>query len=78
MNDHEKKGPIAWMTKNSVVANILMIILLAGGIFSATQVKQEFLPDEINKNIFYKPGNNNRESKIKEWLKINWKNKYNY
>jgi len=46
--------------------------------FENNFIKQEFLPDEINKNIFYKPGNNNRESKIKEWLKINWKNKYNY
>lgn len=52
MNDHEKKGPIAWMTKNSVVANILMIILLAGGIFSATQVKQEFLPDAELDEVF--------------------------
>ena len=41
-------------------------------------IKQEFLPDEINKNIFYKPGKNIKESKIEEWLKINWKNKYNY
>ena len=45
MNNFEKKGPISWMINNSVVANILMIILLAGGLFSATQVKQEFLPD---------------------------------
>ena len=44
MIDAEKKGPIAWMTQNSVAADILMI-LLAGGIFSANQVKQEFLPN---------------------------------
>ena len=42
MIDAEKKGPIGWMTQNSVAANILMIILLAGGIFSANQVKQIF------------------------------------
>jgi len=46
--------------------------------FENNFIKQEFLPNEINKNIFYEPGNNIKESKIKEWLKINWKNKYNY
>ena len=46
--------------------------------FNNNFIKQEFLPDEINKNIFYKPGKNIKESKIEEWLKINWKNKYNY
>lgn len=42
--EHEKRGPIAWMAKNTVAANILMIILIGGGIFAATKVKQEFLP----------------------------------
>ena len=46
--------------------------------FDNNFIKQEFLPNEINKNIFYKPGKNIKESKIEEWLKINWKNKYNY
>ena len=46
--------------------------------FNNNFIKQEFLPDEINKNIFYMPGKNIKESKIEEWLKINWKNKYNY
>ena len=46
--------------------------------FDNNFIKQEFLPDEINKNIFYRPGKNIKESKIEEWLKINWKNKYNY
>ena len=46
--------------------------------FENNFIKQEFLPNEINKNIFYEPGNNIKESKIKKWLKINWKNKYNY
>ena len=52
MIDTEKKGPIAWMTQNSVAANILMIILLAGGIFSANQVKQEFLPNAELDEVF--------------------------
>ena len=52
MIDAEKKGPIAWMTQNSVAANILMIILLVGGIFSANQVKQEFLPNAELDEVF--------------------------
>ncbi len=44
MKQDPKSGPIAWMAKNSVAANILMAVLLGGGIFAATRVKQEFLP----------------------------------
>ena len=40
-----KRGPIAWMAKNSVAANILMIILLVGGFYYTKKVKQEFLPE---------------------------------
>ena len=40
-----KRGPIAWMAKNSVASNILMVILLGGGLVAATKVKQEFLPN---------------------------------
>lgn len=40
-----KKGPIAWMAKNSVAANILMIFFLAGGLFMATNIKQEVFPE---------------------------------
>ncbi len=44
--EHEiKRGPIAWMAKNSVAANILMVILIGGGFFAAQKVKQEFLPE---------------------------------
>ena len=46
--------------------------------FENNFVNQDFLPDQINKEIFYNPGNNLKESKIKKWLKENWKNKYNY
>jgi multidrug efflux pump subunit AcrB len=42
--EHEKRGPIAWMARNTVAANILMTVLIGGGIFAATRVKQEFLP----------------------------------
>ncbi len=45
MEFEPKRGPIAWMAKNSVPANILMIILIGGGFFAASKVKQEFLPE---------------------------------
>ena len=28
-------GPIAWMARNSIAANLLMVILLVGGIWTA-------------------------------------------
>lgn len=40
-----KRGPIAWMARNSVAANILMVILLVGGLMYSKRVKQEFLPE---------------------------------
>jgi len=53
------RGPIAWMAKNAVAANILMVVLIGGGIFAATKVKQEFLPeaqlDEVSVRVPY-PG----------------------
>ena len=41
-------------------------------------IDQEFLPDEISGQTFYRPGANKRESAIKEWLKSLWKNRYDY
>lgn len=59
LNEPRKRGPIAWMARNSVAANILMFILLAGGFFAATRVQQEFLPeaeiDVVNITVPY-PG----------------------
>jgi len=37
-------GPIAWMAQNSVAANLLMVVLLVGGLLSLLQVKQEVFP----------------------------------
>ncbi|MEE2644121.1 MAG: efflux RND transporter permease subunit [Myxococcota bacterium] len=39
------RGPIAWMTKNSVAANLLMFSLLAGGFLMSTQIKKEVFPE---------------------------------
>ena len=37
-------GPIEWMARNSVAANLMMILLLAGGFWMATQVQKEVFP----------------------------------
>ena len=39
------RGPIAWMSRNSVAANLLMFVLLLGGVFGLTRMKQEVFPD---------------------------------
>lgn len=53
------RGALAWMTKNSVAANILMIFLLVGGIFKACEIKKEVFPefeiDQVIINVAY-PG----------------------
>lgn len=38
-------GPIAWMAQNSIAANLLMIILLGGGIYTALTMQKEVDPD---------------------------------
>ena len=39
------KGPIRWMASHPVAANLLMVVLLAGGLFWSTRIKQEVFPD---------------------------------
>ena len=55
----EKSGPLGWFTKNSVAANMIMIVLLLGGFMSMKSVKQEVFPefdlDLVNIQITY-PG----------------------
>ncbi len=41
----DKKSPIAWMTHNRVTPNLLMIVLVAGGFFCASKIKQEVFPE---------------------------------
>ncbi|MBS3805528.1 MAG: efflux RND transporter permease subunit [Oleiphilaceae bacterium] len=38
-------GPIEWMARNSIAANLMMIMLLAGGFWAATQVQKEVFPE---------------------------------
>ncbi|MCB0345154.1 MAG: efflux RND transporter permease subunit [Bdellovibrionales bacterium] len=40
-----REGAIAWMARNSVAANLLMVIFLVGGFIVSTQVKQEVFPE---------------------------------
>ena len=39
---------------------------------------QEYLPDEITGTKLYEPGKNKKEDSIRDFLKMRWKNKYNY
>ena len=41
-------------------------------------VEEEFLPDSIKGTSFSKPGNNQRENALKEFLKNRWKSKYEF
>ncbi len=43
--DGTRLGPIAWMAQNSIAANLLMIILLGGGIYTALTMQKEVDPD---------------------------------
>ena len=38
-------GPIAWMVRNRVTPNLLMIVLLLGGLFMGSRIKQEVFPE---------------------------------
>jgi len=38
------KGPIAWMARNSVAANLMMVVILVGGGLGASRIKQEVFP----------------------------------
>ena len=38
-------GPIAWMVRNRVTPNLLMVVLLLGGLFMVGRIKQEVFPE---------------------------------
>lgn len=42
---HSYRGPIAWMARNHVAANLVMLIIVCGGFIASTQVKQEVFPE---------------------------------
>ncbi len=41
----ERRGPISWMTRNPVTSNIIMLILVLGGLLQIFNIRQEFLPN---------------------------------
>ncbi|MHC4798942.1 MAG: efflux RND transporter permease subunit, partial [Planctomycetota bacterium] len=45
--DHkdDDRGAIAWMARHSVAPNLLMMVLLIGGFFMSTRIKQEVFPE---------------------------------
>ena len=43
-DENFNNGPIAWMARNAIAANLLMMIFLAGGIWSALQIQKEVFP----------------------------------
>ena len=45
MNNEPKKGFIAWFAGNHVAANLLMILIIAGGILSMTTSNMEMFPE---------------------------------
>ena len=46
--------------------------------FNNNFVSLEFLPEKIAGTKFYEPGDNIREEEIRKFLKVRWKEKYNY
>ena len=46
--------------------------------FDNNFVSLEFLPEKIIGTKFYEPGDNTREEEIRKFLKVRWKEKYNY
>ena len=46
--------------------------------FNNNFVSLEFLPEKIAGTKFYEPGDNVREEEIRKFLKVRWKEKYNY
>lgn len=46
LNDQqESTGVIAWMTRNRITPNLMMLVLLVGGFVMALQIKQEVFPE---------------------------------
>ena len=60
VSDRERaRGPMAWMARNPIAANLLMAVLLIGGVWSAFDVQKEVFPqfqlDVVNVSVGY-PG----------------------
>ena len=53
----KERGAIAWMAKDRVTPNLLMLFLIIGGLFSSWSIKKEIMPpfeaDIVNINVPY-------------------------
>lgn len=53
----KSRGAIAWMAKDRVTPNLLMLFLIIGGLFSSWSIKKEIMPpfeaDIVNVNVSY-------------------------
>jgi multidrug efflux pump subunit AcrB len=58
-NDRDMRGPIAYMARNSIAANLLMVILIGGGIWTMYTIQKEVFPqfqlDIVEVSVVY-PG----------------------
>ncbi len=45
------RGPIAWMARNAVAANLLMLLFLVGGGVTFRSITQEFFPDMTSDTV---------------------------
>jgi len=41
----QERGPIAWMARHPVASNLLMILLVIGGVLSSQVIRRELMPD---------------------------------
>lgn len=59
LKEKYRKGPIAYMARNSIAANLIMVILLGGGIWTMVNIQKEVYPqyqlDIVNVSVVY-PG----------------------
>ncbi len=59
MNAVQPGGAIAWMARNHVTANLLMLVMIVGGFFASLQIKKEVFPeftlDQVEVTVAY-PG----------------------
>ena len=47
----QRNGPIAWMTRNSIAANLLMMLLLGGGVWTMFTMQKEVFPNFLLDNV---------------------------
>ena len=52
--DDSRRGPIAWMAKNTVAANLLMMFIIVGGLLNLRTTKQEVFPEFASGRYAYR------------------------